>query len=435
MAREMKDSGIEWIGEIPANWSVKKVKHGFYRSKEEAHQEEPVVLTLARDGVKVRDISNNEGQIAESYYNYNPVLPGDLLINPMDLYSGANCSVSKVSGVISPAYINLRYKKGYIPHYYDYYFKTQYWAMTMFAHGKGVSFDNRWILGVQELKNYFIPVPYEEEQKNIAMFLDNKCVEIDNILIKTRASIAEYKKLKQAIITQAVAKGVRGEREIRDSGIEWIGEIPKEWSCTQLGRFITIESGISVGKSYPKDTELVEVPYLRVANVQGDYVDISDIATLFVTPDEAEKYSLHAGQLLMTEGGDRDKLGRGCLWNGEIDPCIHQNHIFAVETNELLDIKYLDYITTSDIARVYFDITAKKTTNLACTNKSTILRFVIPVPSKIEQIEIREYLDAECPKIDSIIEKKEKYLIELDNYRKSLIYEYVTGKKEVPQGY
>lgn len=108
---------------------------------------------------------------------------------------------------------------------------------------------------------------------------------------------------------------------------------------------------------------------------------------------------------------------------------------FAVETNELLDIKYLDYITTSDIARIYFDITAKKTTNLACTNKSTILKFIIPVPTKIEQIEISEYLDAECPKIDSIIEKKETYLIELNNYRKSLIYEYVTGKKEVPQGY
>ena len=134
--RDMKDSGIEWIGQIPAEWSVKKVKHGFFRSKSEAHQEDPVVLSLARSGVKVRDISNNEGQMAESYYNYNSVMPGDLLLNPMDLYSGANCSVSEVSGVISPAYINLRHKKGYCPRYFDYYFKTQYWAMAMFAHGK-----------------------------------------------------------------------------------------------------------------------------------------------------------------------------------------------------------------------------------------------------------------------------------------------------------
>ena len=98
--RKLKDSGIEWIGKIPAGWSVKRVKHIFIRKNEKAMQENPVVLSLARDGVKVRDISNNEGQIAESYYNYNPVKEGDLLLNPMDLYSGANCSISKVEDLL-----------------------------------------------------------------------------------------------------------------------------------------------------------------------------------------------------------------------------------------------------------------------------------------------------------------------------------------------
>ena len=110
--KDMKDSGIEWMGMIPSDWKAQRVKHGFVRKKEEAHQDNPVVLSLARAGVRERDISNNEGQIAESYYNYNPVVIDDLLINPMDLYSGANCSISKVEGVISPAYINLRYKEG-----------------------------------------------------------------------------------------------------------------------------------------------------------------------------------------------------------------------------------------------------------------------------------------------------------------------------------
>ena len=114
MSREMKDSGVEWIGEIPKDWNLQRVKNVFVRKKAEAHQEDPVVLSLARLGVKVRDLSKNEGQIAESYYNYNPVEAGDLLLNPMDLYSGANCSVSMVEGVISPAYINLRAKKGII---------------------------------------------------------------------------------------------------------------------------------------------------------------------------------------------------------------------------------------------------------------------------------------------------------------------------------
>ena len=115
MSRTMKDTGIPWVGSIPQNWKLGRVKQGFFRKKAEAHEENPVVLSLARAGVKVRDISNNEGQLAESYYNYNPVVPGDLLLNPMDLYSGANCSISKVSGVISPAYINLGAKKGFNP--------------------------------------------------------------------------------------------------------------------------------------------------------------------------------------------------------------------------------------------------------------------------------------------------------------------------------
>lgn len=157
MARKMKNSGIEWIGVIPEDWKLGRVKHGFIRKKQEAHQDNPVILSLARAGVHVRDISNNEGQIAESYYNYNVVSPGDLLLNPMDLYSGANCSISKVGGVISPAYVNLGAKEGFHSAYYDYFFKTQYWAMVLFAHGKGVSFDNRWTLSNEDLMNYRIP--------------------------------------------------------------------------------------------------------------------------------------------------------------------------------------------------------------------------------------------------------------------------------------
>lgn len=220
---------------------------------------------------------------------------------------------------------------------------------------------------------------------------------------------------------------------MKNSGVAWIGIIPSEWDVSALGKFITIDSGISVGKKYELGTPLVEVPYLRVANVQGDHVDLSDVATIMVTPEEAEKYKLKNGQLLMTEGGDRDKLGRGCLWNGEIENCIHQNHIFSVQTNDRLTVRYLDYLTTSEVARVYFDLTAKKTTNLACTNKSTIQKFVIPIPKVAEQEAICDYLDGECKKLDRVLQAKANIIEQLNNYKKSLIYEYVTGKREVPE--
>ena len=193
--RKLKESGIEWIGKIPEEWNVCKVKDIFFRKNEKAKIENPTVLSLARTGVKIRDISNGEGQLAENYSKYNPVEIGDLLLNPMDLYSGANCSISEVEGVISPAYFNLRTKKDDYAKYYDYYFKTQYWGMVLFAHGKGVSFDNRWTLNSETLMNYYLPHPSLEEQNRIVIFLDKKIGEIDNAIEKTKETIEDYKKL------------------------------------------------------------------------------------------------------------------------------------------------------------------------------------------------------------------------------------------------
>ena len=200
----------------------------------------------------------------------------------------------------------------------------------------------------------------------------------------------------------------------------------------QLKFFGTISSGITLGKKYSPGTELVEYPYLRVANVQGGYTDLTDVATILITEKEAERYKLQVGEVLMTEGGDRDKLGRGSIWHGEIENCLHQNHIFAVKTEESkLDARFYDYITTSDVGRNYFDFTAKKTTNLASTNSTTILEFRFPVPKIDEQKEIISYLDTKCSQIDTIITGKQKLYEKLTAYKKSLIYECVTGKREV----
>ena len=209
--RPMKDSGIEWIGEIPLDWDIYKVKHCFTRKNSKAKQDDPVVLSLTRSGVKIRDISTNEGQLAESYYDYNPVQVGDLLLNPMDLYSGANCSYSDVEGVISPAYINLKNKEGMSnSKFYDYYFKVQYWMMVLFSFGKGVSFYNRWTLGQETLMNFPIVYPLLSEQQQIADFLDNKCSEIDKLITKKEQLIAELETYKKSLIYEYVT----GKKEV-----------------------------------------------------------------------------------------------------------------------------------------------------------------------------------------------------------------------------
>ena len=228
--REMKDSGFRWLNQIPCDWKVLKIKDGFKRKKAKAFQEEPVVLSLARNGVKIRDITTNEGQLAASYYEYNPVDIDDMLLNPMDLQSGANCSISKVKGVISPAYVNLRYKKGFVPAFYDYYFKYQYWSYAFFTYGKGVSFDNRWTLNEDTLMNLPLLVPSLQEQQKIADYLDHKCGEIDSVMADLQEQIDKLEQYKRSVISETVIKGLKPKGPMKNTDIPWASRIPASWS-------------------------------------------------------------------------------------------------------------------------------------------------------------------------------------------------------------
>lgn len=430
--REMKDSGIEWVGAIPAAWGVHRIASHFQEIKEKnTANAYSNALQFKMGKIIAKPQKWDEDETNETYSAYTVVHPNTIMINGLNLeFDFVTQRVARVecNGIITSAYIALSPRDDINAEYICYLLKSYDACRAFHSMGRGL----RKILSYSELKNKPIVVPPLAEQERIAAFLDAECAEIDAVLEKTRASIEEYKKLKQAVITQAVTKGVRGDRPMKDSGIEWIGDIPAEWRKTQLRHCAAIKSGITLGKKYEKTDSLVERPYLRVANVQDGYVDLSVLTTIEVTQDEDLKYRLRAGDVLMTEGGDRDKLGRGCVWHGEIEPCLHQNHIFAVQTSkDTLLPEFLEYLTVSDVGRSYFDVTAIKTTNLACTSSSKVLAFTIPLPSVEEQAEIVEALNTKCAGIDALIAKKQQYLTEIENYKKSLIYEYVTGKKEV----
>ena len=429
--REMKDSGIEWVGAIPAAWGVHRIASHFQEIKEKnTANAYSNALQFKMGKIIAKPQKWDEDETNETYSAYTVVHPNTIMINGLNLeFDFVTQRVARVecNGIITSAYIALSPRDDINAEYICYLLKSYDACRAFHSMGRGL----RKILSYSELKNKPIVVPPLAEQERIAAFLDAECAEIDAVLEKTRASIEEYKKLKQAVITQAVTKGVRGDWPMKDSGIEWIGDIPAEWRKTQLRHCAAIKSGITLGKKYEKTDSLVERPYLRVANVQDGYVDLSVLTTIEVTQDEDLKYRLRAGDVLMTEGGDRDKLGRGCVWHGEIEPCLHQNHIFAVQTSkDTLLPEFLEYLTVSDVGRSYFDVTAIKTTDLACTSSSKVLAFTIPLPSVEEQAEIVEALNTKCAGIDALVAKKQQYLTEIENYKKSLIYEYVTGKKE-----
>lgn len=431
----MKSSGVEWIGEIPEDWEVKKVKHSFVRKNEKAMQENPIVLSLARSGVKERDISNNEGQLAESYYNYNPVDVDDLLINPMDLYSGANCSISKVKGVISPAYINLRAKKNVSPVFYDYYFKVQYWMMAFFAHGNGVSFENRWTLNNETLQNYPIVAPSFETQQRIASYLDKKCSKIEETIQNQQQVIEKLKAYKQSLITEAVTGKIKiqngkvcGKYEsYKDSGVEYLGKIPSNWNIKRLRYIGKCQNGISKGGEFFGSG----YPFVSYGDVYNNLTLPETVSGLIEsTPEEQENYSVMAGDIFFTRTSETiEEVGFTSVCLKTIEKATFAGFVIRVRpfTEELVP-DYSKYYFSSDAHRRFF-VKEMNLVTRASLSQDLLKRLPILIPSKDEQKEIADYLDKKCTSIDAAIEQKQKLIEKLTEYKKSLIYECVTGKK------
>ncbi len=411
--REMKDSGFRWLREIPYNWEVLKIKNGFYRKKAKALQEDPVVLSLARSGVKIRDITTNEGQLASSYYEYNPVSINDMLLNPMDLQSGANCSISKVEGVISPAYINLKNKKGYNPKFYDYYFKYQYWSYAFFTYGKGVSFDNRWTLNEDTLMNLPLLVPNKKEQDAIADYLDKKCAEIDEIVKGMQSQIDTLESYKKSIITETVTKGLNKKIKLKNSEIEWAKHIPEHWVVSRIASVYKLRNQ----KVSDRDFEPLSVT-MKGIFPQWDNVAKSDA--------HDDRKLVRKGDFAINSRSDRrsscgisDRDGSVSLINLVLQPLTNMN------TN------YYNWLFhTESFADEFYKWGHGIVNDLWTTNWQDMKRILIPQPPIQEQKKIAEYLDKKCAEIDEIIKNKQEQLETIEEYKKSLIYEYVTGKKE-----
>ena len=408
-------TNIKWLSSIPSDWKIGKVKQLFYISKELSHKENPTVLSLARSGIKIRDISNNEGQLAANYNNYNFVKIGDLLLNPMDLYSGANCNVSYIEGVISPAYSNLRAKVQLEPKFFDLYFKTQYWAMAMFAHGKGVSFDNRWTLNADALLNYEIPIPPFEEQKKIVSYLNEKINQIDSLISNQEKQIEKLKEYKQALITKAVTKGLHPNVQMKDSGIEWIEEIPQTWKVLKLKYAYQNRNDRYNGKN---------APYIALENVisfSGQYIRTETNSTYdFNDSKLAFKGDVIFGKL-------RPYLAKSLLINND---CCVSSEFAIFSPKSFSSSAFLKYLF---LCSRYIDIINSSTigTKMPRVNIDFLNDTLIPLPPLETQIQIVSFLDSKCLEIDSLLKTITKKIERLKFYKKSIIYEYVTGKKRV----
>ena len=409
--REMKDSGIEWIGEIPADWSMKRVKHIFTRKNEKAMQQNPTILSLARDGVKVRDISNNEGQIAESYYNYNPVEEGDLLLNPMDLYSGANCSISKVQGVISPAYINLKANAGVNPAFYDYYFKVQYWLMAFFSYGKGVSYDNRWTLSAETLMNYPVVALSYGEQCKRADYLDRKCSQIDAIIARQQEVIEKLKAYKLSKINEIV--------------------VEVEGITAHLGYVANMKNGLNFNVVPDGKT----LKFLGVGDFKDHYVLNSEemFSDILIDTEIDSDYMIQSGDIVFVRSnGSKELVGRAVMVENVTFPLSYSGFCIRLRNlrTDILNSKYLLYFFRSPYFRKQLEKYSQGS-NITNINQVILSQIPIIIPPVEVQLKAIRKVEKMLAAIDKLIKGKQEIISSLERYKKSLIYEVVTGKKEV----
>ncbi|GFO55132.1 type I restriction-modification protein subunit S [Geomonas sp. Red276] len=210
----------------------------------------------------------------------------------------------------------------------------------------------------------------------------------------------------------------------KDSGVEWLGEVPQGWTVARLKFIASVQTGVAKGKdNVGKDT--VEVPYLRVANVQDGYLSLDDVATIQIPAENLQRYALKAGDVLMNEGGDFDKLGRGHVWQGEIEPCIHQNHVFAVRP-ATVGSDWLNTVTGSDYAQFYFMSRSKQSTNLASISSTNVMELPVIVPPADQQKAILTFLSIETGKIDALVAEQERLITILKEKRQAVISHAVT---------
>ena len=424
----MKDSGVEWIGEIPEGWEIVPVRSCFdeVRTKNTDGQEQNALQFKSGNIISKTNFNvSMDDYVADTITNYTVVLPDTVMINGLNLnydFKSLRVALVKEKGVITSAYLAIfPDRKKIAPQYATYLFKGYETKMAFHNMGAGI----RKTLGYKEFKNQPLLLPSEKEQNKISAYLDSKCSHIDIMLSKTRASIEEYKKLKQAVITQAVTKGVRGEREMKDSGVEWIGEIPEEWNKCKL-KNISIDIGDGLHGT-PKFDDSGEVYFINGNNFSSEYVE-PKFDTKKLCLEESLNYpkpELTEQTIMISLNGS---YGKVCLYR--YFPMLLGKSAGYITLLPSINRRYVRYYLSSTPAQIIMTLSLNGTT-IPNLSLNTLYNFPTILPSASEQAEIADYLDAKCAEIDRLIAKKEQLVKELESYKKSLIYEVVTGKRDV----
>lgn len=425
--REMKDSGVEWVGEIPRDWDVLRNKNTFICRKKLVGVESSTIqlLSLTTKGIRKKDVNNSEGKLPESFDTYQYVQVDELVMCLFDLDCSAVFSgISPYSGMISPAYKVLSCLKNMVPRYADYWFRYISDGRKFNHYAKNI----RYTISYEEFSSLPILVPTIDIQKKIVSFLDGKCSKIDAIIAREQAVIKKLKEYKLSVITEAVTKGLNADVPMKDSGVRFVNYIPTLWENRKMISILSMR----VIDGPHESPELLEegIPYISATAIENGRINFSlcrgyiseeycDICDKRYIPQMNDilviKLGASTGQVAMVETTKRFNI-----WVP----------LAAVRCNSEAVPKFVYYSFQSDyfIKQMEFSWTFGTQQTLGV---KTIERLRIILPPYTEQQSIADYLDHKCSRIDGVIERKQTVITKLTEYKKSLIYEVVTGKKEV----
>lgn len=436
MSRAMKDSGITWIGEIPGHWTIVPFRSYVQERGEKNKGEktrELLALSFALGVTLYRDKLFNMDRVKENFEDYQLVYKDDLVLSPNDIIKGS-VYVSQYYGCISPMYhvFSSRDTNTYYLPYLSFLLRTQEAGRKFFFIARGLIGDilengkyvtRRMTVSRQDLLSFPVLLPPFVEQKKIVCFLDKKCGDIDEMVSLQEKIIEELKAYKQSVITEAVTKGLNPNVPMRDSGIEWIGQIPKGWSIDKIVRSFDLIGSGTTPKSTDETNFEGDICWIQSGDINGSYLTSCNNR---ISNDTLERFSAlkvyNAPFIIIAMYGA--SVGNASI--SQINGCVNQ--ACCVLKGNRLNLNY-----AFAAIRACKDYLIRKAVGGGQPNISqdTIKSTWIPVPPKNEQQAIADYLDTKCAEIDALISLKQSKIESLKEYKKSIIYEYVTGKKEV----
>lgn len=424
-----RDSGIPWIGKIPAHWNILRGKN-ILMLLERPVQEGDDIITCFRDGeVTLRKNRREEGfTVSMKEIGYQGVEPGDLVVHGMDGFAGA-IGVSDSRGKATPVLNVMDSKEN--KRYLMYYLRAAAYKDVFMSLSTGIrvrSCDLRW----NKLSVFPFLIPDINEQDSIVTYIDSQIKRVDDIISKAKASIEEYKSWKASIIYEAVTKGLDSDVEMKDSGVEWIGDIPNSWDVLKLKYVIAfIESGVSVNASQSAAGE-GKIGVLKTSSVSK--YSFRPEENKEVNLDELGRVScpVRANTIIVSRMNTPELVGACGYVEQDYPNLFLPDRLWQVHFLNSVVVKYIWYYLSSNYIRNYYSsLSSGTSSSMQNISKGQFENARLLLPPLEVQRDIVEFLDKKCATLDSLVAEKESLIADLEAYKKSLIFEVVTGKRRV----